>query len=76
MEVVTSDGHLPARNVEGVGSVLPPLSQGLCQDNTGRPLRHQIDNELKTHSIDIAPRLLVQNVVPHQDLAGTSPTKI
>ena len=66
-----SDDHLPANNVEGVGSVPPPLSQGLHQDSTGRPLRHQTDNRLKTRSTDMAPSLLSKDVVPHQDLAGT-----
>ena len=58
VEVIRSDGHLPASNVEGVGSIPPPLNQGLCQDSTGRPLEHQTDDWLETHNIDIALRLL------------------
>jgi len=73
---VRSDGHLLANNVEGVGSVLPPLSQGLRQDSTDRPLRHQMDNELKTHNMNMAWSLLRKDVVPHQNLVGTSPTRI
>ena len=76
MEVVRSDGHLSANNVKGVGSGPPPLSQGLCQDNTSKPLLHQMDNELKTRSKDMPPSLLNKDVVPYQDLAGTSPTRI
>ena len=76
MEVMRSDGHLLANNVEGVGSIPPPLSQGLCQDSTSRPFKHQMDNELKTHSMDMAPSLLRKDVVPHQNLGGTSLTRI
>ena len=71
-----NDSHLPANNVEDVGSVLPPLSQGLRQDNTSRPFGHQTHNGLRTHSTDISPSLLIQNGVPHQNLACTSPTEI
>ena len=35
-----------------------------------------MDNGLETNSTDIAMSLLIQNGVPYQDLAGTSPTKI
>ena len=59
-----SDGHLSTKNMEGVGSVPPLLSQGLHQDNTGRPLGHQMDNGLETRSMDIAMSLLIQNGVP------------
>lgn len=76
MEVMGSDGHLLANNVEGVGSVPPPLSQQLRQGNTSRPLRHQMDNRLETHSIDMTSSLLSQEGVPHQDPASATPTRI
>ena len=76
VEVVRSDGHLSASNVEGEGSVPPPFSQGKRQDSTGRPLRHQMDNEPETHSTNMAPSLLSQDRVPHQDSTGATLTRI
>ena len=76
VEVIRSDGHLPANNMEGMGSVPPTLSQCLRQDSIGRPLKHQTDDWLKTYSIDIASSLFVQDGVPYQDLVGTSPIRI
>ena len=76
MEVVGSDNHILVSNMEGVASVPPPLGYGLCQKNTGRPLRHQKDDKLKACSTDVVPSLLVKDIVPYQYPASTSPTKI
>ena len=39
VEVVGSHNHIPVSNIEGVGSVPPPLSQSLHQNGTSRLLR-------------------------------------
>ena len=71
-----SDGHLQASNVEGVGSIPPPLSQGLHQDSVGKPLKHQIENRLEIRNMDMTLSLLSQDGIPHQDSVGATPTKI
>lgn len=71
-----SDGHFQANNVEGVGTIPPPLSHGLRQDYVGKPLRHQTDNRLETRSMDMTPSLLGQDGVPHRDLANATSTRI
>ena len=38
MDIMGSHCHLPLNNVEGVGSVPPPLSQCVHYDNIGRTL--------------------------------------
>ena len=58
MEVIRSDSHLPTSNAEGVSGVPPSLGHGLRQHNSGRPLRHQKYNELKTRSMNMASSLL------------------
>ena len=37
MEVIGSHSHLPINNMEGMGNVLPPLSQSLHQNGIGKP---------------------------------------
>lgn len=76
VEVIRSDGHLPANNVEGMGSVPSPLGQGLRQGSTGKPLRDQMNNGLKTRSMDLTLSFLSYEGVPHQDSAGATPTEI
>ena len=52
------------------------LAKVYTQDNTGRPLKHQVDDGLKTRNMDVALSLLGKDVVLYQYPASTIPIGI
>ena len=54
VKVMRSHCLLPISNMKGVGSIPPPLCQGLHQNGAGCGLQQQTDDRLKAHSAYVA----------------------